>query len=131
MSDTVEKVRLDKWLWAARFFRTRSLAKAAIEGGKVQVDNQRTKPGREISLGATLDIRQGWDLKTVQVTGLSDQRRGATEAARLYRETELSLAKRQDQAARRKALNMNNPHLDRRPTKKERRQIHRFKEENL
>ncbi len=131
MSDIVEKVRLDKWLWAARFFRTRSLAKAAIEGGKVQVDNQRAKPSREISLGSTLEIRQGWDLKTVLVTGLSDQRRGATEAAQLYRETEQSLARRQDQAARRKALNMNSPHLDRRPTKKERRQIHRFKEENL
>jgi len=131
MSDIVEKVRLDKWLWAARFFRTRSLAKAAIEGGKVQVDNQRAKPSREISLGSILEIRQGWDLKTVLVTGLSDQRRGATEAAQLYRETEQSLARRQDQAARRKALNMNSPHLDRRPTKKERRQIHRFKEENL
>ena len=75
-----EKVRLDKWLWAARFFKSRSLAKAAIEGGKVHLDGQRVKVSKEITVGCELCIRQGWDEKTVVVTQLSEQRRGAPAA---------------------------------------------------
>lgn len=96
------KVRLDKWLWAARLFKTRALAKAAIEGGKVQSQGQRLKVAKEISLGMVLQLRQGHDEKTLVVTGLSEQRRGAAEAQILYRETEESLAQRQKLAEQRR-----------------------------
>ena len=100
---TAEKIRLDKWLWAARFFKTRSLAKAAIEGGKVHLGGQRVKVSREIMVGDLLQIRQGWDEKVVTVKALSDQRRGAPEAQTLYEETAQSLKKREAEAAARKA----------------------------
>ncbi|MDT8429046.1 MAG: S4 domain-containing protein [Pseudomonadales bacterium] len=97
-----EKVRLDKWLWAARLFKTRALAKAAIEGGKVQSQGQRLKVAKEISRGMVLQVRQGYDEKTLLVTGLSEQRRGAAEAQALYQETEESLLQRQNQAEQRR-----------------------------
>ncbi len=128
---TQDKVRLDKWLWAARFFKTRALAKTAIEGGKVHIDGQRAKPSKEVSVGIQLVIRQGWDEKTVVIENLSEQRRGASEAAQLYRETEDSIAQREKRAEERKAASLARPSLDHRPSKKERRQIHRFKEQNL
>ena len=93
-----DKLRLDKWLWAARFFKTRSLAKAAIEGGKVHLDGQRVKVSKEISVGDTLHIRQGWDEKVVEVKALSGQRRGAEQAQLLYEETEASIKKREAEA---------------------------------
>jgi len=99
MSDAEEQdtggVRLDKWLWAARLFKTRAIAKQAVESGKVHVEGQRLKPGREMSVGMLLTVRLGWDERILLVTGLSEQRRGAPEAALLYRETEESVAKRQ------------------------------------
>jgi ribosome-associated heat shock protein Hsp15 len=122
------KLRLDKWLWAARFFKTRSLAKAAIEGGKVHLGGQRVKVSREISVGDTLQIRQGWDEKVVEVKALSDQRRGAPEAQRLYQETPDSIARRESAAAARKAAGGMIERPAKRPTKKERRQIHRFRD---
>lgn len=122
------KLRIDKWLWAARFFKTRSLAKAAIEGGKVQLDGQRVKVSREISVGDRLRIRQGWDEKEVIVQVLSDQRRGAPEAATLYQETDASLARRTAEAEARKAAGGMIERPLRRPSKRERRQIHRFRE---
>jgi ribosome-associated heat shock protein Hsp15 len=122
----MDKIRIDKWLWAARFFKTRSLAKVAIEGGKVKVDGQRAKPSREIAVGATLDIRQGWDDKVVLVTALSEQRRGAPDAAKLYQETPESVQKREAEALKRKELNDSLTHPGQRPTKRQRRQIHRF-----
>jgi ribosome-associated heat shock protein Hsp15 len=98
MSDAEEQdtggVRLDKWLWAARLFKTRAIAKQAVESGKVHVEGQRLKPGREMSVGMLLTVRLGWDERILLVTGLSEQRRGAPEAALLYRETEESVAKR-------------------------------------
>jgi ribosome-associated heat shock protein Hsp15 len=124
----ITRLRLDKWLWAARFFKTRSLAKAAIEGGKVQLDGQRVKVSREISVGDSLHIRQGWDQKIVVVRGLSDQRRGAPEAQRLYEETAESVARREEEAAARKAAGGMIDRPAQRPTKKQRRQIHRFKD---
>lgn len=127
MSEATEKVRIDKWLWAARFFKTRSLAKQAIEGGKVHMDGQRVKASRDITLGATLVIRQGWDEKEVVVTALSSQRRSASEAALLYQETPNSAAKRAELAAQRKAMGSTGVETDGRPTKKQRRQIHRFR----
>jgi ribosome-associated heat shock protein Hsp15 len=125
----MDKVRIDKWLWAARFFKTRSLAKQAIDGGKIQCDGQKIKPSREILVGQQLSIRQSFEEKIVLVLALSDQRRGAPEAALLYQETEASLALREKNAAERKAIR-GNLESDQRPTKKQRRLIHRFKEDN-
>jgi len=128
MNDT-GKLRIDKWLWAARFFKTRSLAKAAIEGGKVQLDGQRVKVSKEIAVGDQLQIRQGWDQRDVVVEALSDQRRGAPEAQLLYTETAASIAKRESESAARKAAGGMIDRPAHRPSKKQRRQIHRFKEQ--
>jgi ribosome-associated heat shock protein Hsp15 len=125
-----DKVRLDKWLWAARFFKTRRLAKEAIDGGKVHCAGQRVKAAKEISVGETLTIRQGIDEKDVLVTKLSDQRRGAPEAAMLYEETAASKALRDNRAADRKAGSGGFAPSDHKPTKKERRQIHKFQNTN-
>ncbi|MYM63677.1 RNA-binding S4 domain-containing protein [Pseudomaricurvus sp. HS19] len=125
----MEKVRIDKWLWAARFFKTRSLAKQALEGGKVHCDGHRVKASKDLLVGMELTIRQGWDEKTVQVVALSDQRRGAPEAAALYKETEASVTKREEEAERRKALRGLDLGPVQRPNKKQRRQIHRFREQ--
>ena len=122
----MDKVRIDKWLWAARFFKTRSLAKAAIEGGKVHIDGNKSKASRQLELGTVMTIRQGFDSKTVEVIGLSEQRRGAPEALLLYRETDESIALREKNTAERKAFNLSSPTSDGRPNKKQRRQIHRF-----
>lgn len=89
-----ESVRLDKWLWAARLFKTRALAKQAVESGKVHSEGQRLKSGRDMSIGMQLTVRQGWDERTLLVTGLSEHRRGAPEASLLYSETPESIAKR-------------------------------------
>jgi len=123
------KLRIDKWLWAARFFKTRSLAKAAIEGGKVQLDGQRIKVSKEIAVGDRLQIRQGFDQREVVVEALSDQRRGAPEAQLLYTETAASIAKRESESAARKAAGGMIDRPAQRPSKKQRRQIHRFKEQ--
>ncbi|MHA7817784.1 MAG: RNA-binding S4 domain-containing protein [Pseudohaliea sp.] len=122
------RLRVDKWLWAARFFRTRSLAKAAIEGGKVQMNGQRVKVSREISPGDVLQIRQGRDDREVTVLALSDQRRGAPEAQLLYEESADSIARREAEAAARRAAGGITPNPNRRPSKRERRLIHRFKD---
>ena len=120
-------VRLDKWLWAARFFKTRALAKKAIEGGKVHYEAARSKPSKIVEPGAKLTIRQGWSEMTVLVTNLSEQRRGAEEARQLYVETADSIAKRQLEIEQRKLQRASMPQLEQRPTKKQRRQIVRFK----
>ncbi|MGB0467001.1 MAG: ribosome-associated heat shock protein Hsp15 [Pontibacterium sp.] len=127
MSEQPEKIRLDKWLWAARFYRTRAIAKQMIDGGKVHYNGHRSKCSRHVELGAEIQIRQGFDEKTVVVLVLSDQRRGASEAQKLYQETEKSIKKREQQAAERKAMGSGlNPRH--RPNKKERRQIIGFKD---
>jgi len=125
----MEKIRIDKWLWAARFFKTRSLAKQAIEGGKIHCDGQRVKASKDIIINTQLTIRQGWDEKTVAVVGLSDKRRGAPEALLLYEETAESIEKRAKNEIQRKLLkSASGLQTDSRPTKKQRRQIHQFKE---
>ncbi|MFL2840539.1 MAG: RNA-binding S4 domain-containing protein [Pseudohongiellaceae bacterium] len=124
----IAKVRLDKWLWAARFFKTRKLAKQAIVGGKVHFNGARCKSSHEIEIGATLEIRQGWDEKTFTVIELSDKRRGAPQAALLYQETSESLEKRKLHAEQRKAMQSSNPLTNGRPNKQDRRLIHRFKQ---
>lgn len=128
MNTPPDKLRLDKWLWAARFFKTRSLAKSAIEGGKVQLGGQRVKVSREISVGCVLQIRQGWDERIVVVRALSEQRRGAPEAQLLYEETPDSIARREKESAARKAAGGMIERPAQRPNKKQRRQIHRFKD---
>ncbi|MEH6346569.1 MAG: ribosome-associated heat shock protein Hsp15 [Bermanella sp.] len=130
MSETQKKVRLDKWLWAARFYKTRALAKNAIEGGKVHYNEQRCKVSKMVELGAMLKIRQGFDEKTVEVKTLSEQRRGAPEAALLYEETVASIKLRMDESERRRKFKHANPIFDHKPNKKERRQIHHFNEVN-
>ncbi|XOV86289.1 MAG: RNA-binding S4 domain-containing protein [Pseudomonadota bacterium] len=124
----MDRVRLDKWLWAARFFRTRAKAKEAIDGGKVQVDGSRSKPSREVQVGDELKVRQGWDEKTVIVRALSDQRRGAPEAEALYEETAESVKRREAEAERRRLAQ--NVVTDGRPSKRDRRHITRFKDLN-
>jgi ribosome-associated heat shock protein Hsp15 len=121
-----DKIRLDKWLWAARFFKTRALAKEAIEGGKVHCQGERCKPGKEPKVGDELSIRQGFDERRVKVEALSAVRRGAAEAQALYTETPESVLKREQAAALRKAgaLGMT---TDGRPSKKQRRQIEHFR----
>lgn len=121
----MEKVRIDKWLWAARFYKTRSLAKSAIEGGKVQIDGQKSKPSRMLELGLIVNIRQGETNKTIEVIALSEHRRGAPEAQLLYQETQQSIDLREKQSAERSAFHGSTP-ASVRPTKKQRRQIHRF-----
>lgn len=123
------KVRLDKWLWAARFFKTRAKARQAIDGGKVHIGGVRGKSSKELQLGDNLVIRQGWDEKTVVVTGLSMQRRGAAEASLLYKESEASIKRRAELAAKRKALAGSQAAPDKRPSKKQRRQIHQFRDQ--
>lgn len=124
-------VRIDKWLWAARFFKTRSLAKAAIEGGRVHCNGVRCKSSRDLSVGMTLQIRQGYDELTVIVKALSDQRRGAPEAALLYEETPESKSAREAAAAQRRAERAGMETHSGRPTKQDRRHIHRLKREFL
>lgn len=124
-----KKVRLDKWLWAARFFKTRSLATEAIKGGKVTLNGHRGKPSRELEIGDTLILRQGYDEKTVIVQALSDKRGPATVAQQLYEETQDSIDKREKEKELRQLSAAQRPHGEGRPSKRQRRQIHRFTRE--
>ena len=120
-------VRLDKWLWAARLYKTRALAREMIEGGKVHYNGQRSKPSKVVELNAQLTLRQGNDERTVVVKAITEQRRPATEAVTLYEETAESIEKREKVALARKLNALTMPHPDRRPDKKERRDLMRFK----
>jgi len=122
-----EGVRLDKWLWAARFYKTRAIAREMVEGGKVHYNRQRSKPSKLVELEAELTLRQGNDERTVIITAISDQRRPATEAQALYAETAASIEKREKLALARKMNAQSMPHPDRRPDKKERRDLMKFK----
>ncbi len=122
-----DRVRLDKWLWAARFFKTRALAKAAIEGGKVHCRGERCKPSKEPKVGDELVIRSGFDERTVVIQALSTVRRGAPEAQALYAETADSIVRREQAAAQRKAGALG-VQTDGRPSKKQRRQLHHFRD---
>jgi len=125
-----KKIRLVKWLWAARFYKTRAIAKAAIEGGKVHYDGQRCKVSKTVDINAKLTIRQGLDEKTVVIKELSDQRRGAPEAQALYEETAASIKARMDESERRRIMKHASGIPDQRPNKKQRRQIHQFKHQS-
>ena len=128
MSEAPEKMRLDKWLWAARFFKTRQLAAEAVQGGKVHLNGQRTKPGKDVRVGSRLTVSKGpydWD---IEIRVLPQQRRPAAEARDFYAETEQSHARRQLLNEQIRAERAAHPVPDHRPNKRERRQIHRFKQ---
>lgn len=116
----MEAVRIDKWLWAARFFKTRSAATDAVTGGRVHVGDVRVKPSRELKIGETVQLTQGAVRRTVVVTGLADRRGSATVAATLYEETPESVAAREQVAAERR---LTQPVFDARPTKQDRRRL--------
>lgn len=126
--NNVESMRVDKWLWAARFFKTRSISKAAIEGGKVHHNSERVKVSKEIRVGMELTIQQGFDRKTIVIKALSAIRGAAPVAQQLYAETEVSIARRELLATQRKLHNLARP--EHRPSKKDRRQISKFKQDN-
>lgn len=124
--DNEAKCRLDKWLWAARFFKTRSLATDAIDTGKVHVDGDRVKPAKEVRLGMVVHIRNRDFEVEVTVCGLSMIRRGAPEAVLLYTETENSIAKRQANEMSGEADHAKRERGAGRPTKRQQREIKRF-----
>ena len=121
-------VRLDKYLWAARFFKTRSLASAAVAGGMVSVNGERAKASKAVKVGDELIVRRGPMTFTIVVRALGDKRRSAAEAQALYEETPESVARREEIAAmhRASALPDNRPRLGR-PSKRDRRMIDRFR----
>lgn len=119
-------VRIDKWLWAARFYKTRSLASEAISGGKVHFQNQRVKTSKLVNVGDEYSIRQGYLIKTVVVKAVSDKRGPATQAALLYEETPESIARREQFTFLRQAQSAIRDHGKGRPTKRERRHIIAF-----
>jgi len=125
----METVRLDKWLWAARFFKTRSLCKKAIEGGKVHLGGQSCKVSTLVKVGDQIRVRQGFDEKFVVVLALSDVRGTATDAVKLYEETKESEAIRKEAALMRKLAGQTQVSAGR-PTKRDRRRIIRFLEQN-
>ncbi len=124
MTDSADKLRIDKWLWAARFYKTRSLSADAVESGKVTMNEVRIKPAKAIGVGDRLLIRQGQIYFDVEVLGISNKRGGAPEAQKLYRETEESKTRRAVIAEQNKALPL--PAFKGRPTKRDRRDIERF-----
>lgn len=122
-----DKQRLDKWLWAARFFKTRAMATEAVNGGKVHLNGERVKPGRTIKPGDRLKITKGVMEFDVIIQDSSKQRRPAKEAQLLYEETEESQQLRKERLKMLKETSAHLPHSERRPSKKDRRQIVRFK----
>lgn len=130
---SVRSVRIDRWLWAARFFKTRSLAKAAIEGGKVHMNGQRMKPAKEIQVGAMLSISRGSTEQTILVEVLSEQRGPAKVAQTLYTETDESIEKRESARAMRAMARAGLQVPASKPSKKERRDLRKLKslEDNI
>lgn len=119
-------VRIDKWLWAARFFKTRALASAAVSGGHVQVGSSRVKPSRNVQVGNRLQIRRGEELFEIDVLALSEHRGPAKEAALLYAETEESQAKREAARELRKQIGGPMARPEGRPDKRDRKKIRQF-----
>ena len=121
-----EKVRIDKWLWAARFFKTRGLARDAIKGGKVELNGTRVKPGRTLSAGDQLTVRRGDDIYEITVRDLGDRRLSAVLAQEKYEEDSGGRARRESAAEQRKLDYQARADRQRRPDKRQRRQIVRF-----
>lgn len=121
-------IRLDKWLWAARFYKTRAVAKQMIDGGKVFYNGQRTKSGKMVSLGDKILLRQSYEEREVIIIALSGTRRDASFAQTLYQETPTSITSREKNALARKQGVLLSPASDSKPDKKQRRQLRQFKE---
>lgn len=119
-------VRLDKWLWAARFFRTRALATSAVNGGKVQLAGQRVKPARSVRIGDLYQVRRGFESLEIRVTGVAGRRGSASDAQQLYRETDASVARRAAEAEQRQLASLQRPRPATKPNKQQRRKIRRF-----
>jgi ribosome-associated heat shock protein Hsp15 len=126
LPDPLNEVRADVWLWAARFFKTRSLAKHAIEGGKIDVDDAGCKPAKALHVGDTLKISRGEERMEVEVLSLSDKRGPASVAQSLYRETTASLAAREAAREQRRLIGISGP--PGRPDKHARRDLRRMKD---
>lgn len=126
-----DDVRLDKWLWAARFYKTRSLCRQAIEQGKVKSLNQRVKPSRIVKVGDSYTVLQGHDLRTVIVTAVAEKRSNAQAAALLYEETADSIAAREEAQANRSAAFHAMATPPTKPTKKQRRDLDKFRQRQL
>lgn len=124
----ISATRLDKWLWAARFYKTRAIAKQMIDGGKVFYNGQRTKSGRAVSIGDTIKIRQGFEEKEVIVIAVADRRADATFAQSLYQESASSIETRDKNALARKQGILLSPASETKPDKKQRRKIRQLKE---
>jgi ribosome-associated heat shock protein Hsp15 len=124
-----DKVRLDSWLWAARFFKTRTLAKQAIEGGKVHMSGQRAKPGKTVTAGDRVEIHKDSRVFVVNVLDVASKRGPASQAEQLYRETEESRAERERLSALRRTEAQSRPRPAGRPDKRERRALRRMKGE--
>lgn len=127
-STLLTSTRLDKWLWAARFYRTRAIAKQMIDGGKVFYNGQRAKSGKMVTLGDSIKIRQGYDEKEVEVIALADKRRDASFAQTLYQETAKSIATREKNSLARAQGILLSPASNTKPDKKQRRKLREFKE---
>lgn len=130
MSEAVEKLRVDKWCWMTRFFKTRALATAAIAGGKVHVNGQRVKPAHNVKQGDLLEISRVHEKWIVQVTGIPSRRGPAKEAILMYQETEKSKVERSMQNEFRRAERISRPREDQRPDKHQRKQLRKLKYKN-
>lgn len=128
--ENLTAVRIDKWLWAARFFKTRSLAKKQVEQGKIKVSGQKCKPSRNVQIGDLVTIKKADLIWEVDVMGLAEKRGSATIAETLYQEKEESIQKREAQTLLKKAEYHSTPKPDGRPTKKQRRDIKSFKNQS-
>lgn len=126
MRETADKVRIDKWLWAARFFKTRSLAQQAVEGGKVKLNDERTRPAKDLRIGDRLVIHIGEYEWAVIVKGLSERRGPAETARQLYEESAQSQARRKEMVEARRMQVNPSASMRGRPTKRERRALERF-----
>lgn len=126
-NNTALKVRLDKWIWAARLTKTRALARDLIQAGKVHYNGQKSKPGKIVELGALIRVPAGWDVKEVEVTGIEEKRQPAKLAELMYQETADSVAKREQNQLARKMQTFHSPKPENRPDKKQRRELIKFK----
>ncbi len=123
MAADLQKLRIDKWLWAARFYKTRALASKAVDGGKVHVNGQRAKASRPIQVGERLEITRGHISSVVDILVLSEKRGPAKEAQILYEETAESIQQREIQSSQRRLLNASMPRSQGKPDKHQRRKI--------
>ncbi|MDN3490467.1 ribosome-associated heat shock protein Hsp15 [Pseudoalteromonas sp. APC 3694] len=121
------KVRLDKWLWAARFYKTRAIAREMVQGGKVHYNGQRSKASKIVEIGAVIKLAQGVDEKTITVLNILEKRQSAPIAQTMYQESDANIAKREENSIARKNNSFFAPHPDKKPDKKQRRELLKMK----